>query len=559
MRLSEICLLVVFFLSLLNTTNVLAQKLIVSSYKELSTDISAREHEVSDVNDEPCALIKIYTGFTGLKIDGNRGVEKTQQQPGCLWVWVGQGTRQIKISLEGYPMLPYYFTNGLKSSNVYSIELNSDQLFSITVNTFQIEADVTLKDKKHKSNQPIENLAEGEYTIMVTKIGYKTVYDTITVNSKSIFFSYELERTKQSIMKVNTNPTGSLILIDGEVVGNSPFQGHYFPGEHRIQISLTDYASLDTTVLFEPEKTGGFTFNLRKNVGWISVLTYPTEATISIDGKVTTEKSVKLNADKNHELVVSKAYYRDYNEVFRVTSNETLTKTVSLKLAEGQLSFIVEPQTTHIKTIDRNKEERSWQGNKVIDLPTGKYALEAKVKGYKPYETEFTIAKDKKEYLRYNMEAKKLSYASAGIFSMLMPGTGQFYTQRNKVGTAFMVSTLAAAGATGYLFLTTFLQSNTYTDARDAYSNSTDPNAIPNLRTTMKNEYNKYNNMVAQRNMVMYIAGGLYVLNIIDAVVFAKYHDPNRVKKNDVSDRLRFNVGPGPDMKSGGFYVSYNF
>lgn len=76
MRLNKVIFALVLLFSLLNTTNIFAQKLIVSNYKHHPTDISAREYEVMDINDEPCALIKIYTGFKGLKVDGNRGVEK---------------------------------------------------------------------------------------------------------------------------------------------------------------------------------------------------------------------------------------------------------------------------------------------------------------------------------------------------------------------------------------------------------------------------------------------------------------------------------------------------
>ena len=43
---------------------------------------------------------------------------------------------------------------------------------------------------------------------------------------------------------------------------------------------------------------------MRKNVGWIQIVTFPVGAAIFIDGKPAQTAIVKLNADKNHELLI---------------------------------------------------------------------------------------------------------------------------------------------------------------------------------------------------------------------------------------------------------------
>ena len=111
-------ILLIAFILISSFSQLFGQELSVKNFKENITDISARENQVLDVNGDPCALIKIYTGVKGLEIDGNRGVEKKDERSGVVWVWLPEGTRQLKISKERMPMLVYPLPMELKKSTV---------------------------------------------------------------------------------------------------------------------------------------------------------------------------------------------------------------------------------------------------------------------------------------------------------------------------------------------------------------------------------------------------------------------------------------------------------
>lgn len=542
--------------NLLIINNVFSQKFIVSDFKELTTDISAREHKVLDVNDEPCALIKIYTSFKNLTIEGNRGVEKTEQHKGVLWIWVAQGTRQLKISNDNMPMLPYYFKSGLKASTVYSIELSSDQLFSIVINTHSIPASVTINSKTYKTNETIAGLPKGEYVIHISTLGYNSLTDTIQVSKEKLFFSYKLKKVKQNVLTITTIPYRCLLFIDGEQIGYTNFSGYYYPDKYHIQISKADYSTIDTTIIFDPLIQGTFNFKLTKNIGWVSASSLP-PGIIAIDGKYKTTNYVKLNADKLHELIIKKPYYKTYKETFKLTRGDTLDKTITLEKKKGQLSFIIKPDTTQITLTDRFKLETKWTGNKVIDLPIGAFQLEATAKGYYKLDTAFVIKEDKHEYLTYSLNPKKFSTVGAGFFSMLFPGAGQYYTQRNTTGTLYLITTLSLAGATGYMYMQTENQTDTYLKAQEEYKNETNTDLIPQKRKTMDDAYKKYTNLEKQRNMLLYTTAGIYLFNIIDAVVFAKHYAP--ILPKNISDNFHFNIGATPKLNSANFLVSYKF
>ncbi|MCK9206894.1 MAG: PEGA domain-containing protein, partial [Salinivirgaceae bacterium] len=268
-----------------------SQKLIVSNFKEQPTDISAREFEVLDVNDEPCALLKVYTGFKNIKVDGNRGIEKLEEKNGEVWIWVSHGTRQLKFSKEGFPLLPFYFENELEKSTVYALGLSSDEMHSIVIHTGTETADVFIANKKYTSNVTIPGFSEGNYPVKIVKLGYKTIFDTLRVTKDNLYFSYSLEPIQQQKLKIKSIPTGAFLIINGQPVGNTDFTGFYYPGEYRIQLSKKDYLPIDTLIVFESSKSSEVLLTMEKNFAWLRFYAKPTTARIMLDGNLVTNLS----------------------------------------------------------------------------------------------------------------------------------------------------------------------------------------------------------------------------------------------------------------------------
>lgn len=556
MKLKIVYLSIFSFLFLLNTSAIFGQKLVVNNFQKIPTDISAREHKVTDINDEACALLKIYTGLKDLKIDGNMGVEKTEQRPGVLWVWVNHGTRQLKISKDNMPMLPFYIPSALDESTVYSFELTTDELFSIVINTQNVEAAVTIKTEKYKSNMPITDLPAGQYIISISAFGYVPIKDTIQVDKKNLFFKYILKEAKQSVLTITTSPKNCILFINGEQIGLTDYSRHHYPGDYKLRISAQDYLSLDTNIVFDPLKQNTFNFTLTRSVGWLNVKSTPT-ASIVVDGKTAYSDNIKLSARTPHQLKITKPLYNDYFETFNITANDTSVKNIVLEKISGQFSFIIEPKSTPVKIIDRHNIETNWIGETVKDLPIGKYQLEARKKGYKKLETTFTIITNENKHLSLALKPKKFSRLGAGVLSMLLPGTGQYYSQRNGVGTLYLITTGSLAAATGILNMNANHLSETYLDAQESYRNETDPFFIDSRREDMDRAYEKYLDANDQKNTFLYITAGVYILNVIDAIVFAKRHKPDL--KNGITDNFKFKVGTNPKLSSAGFYVSYKF
>ncbi len=532
-----------------------SQKLIVTNFKEIPTDISAREFEVLDVNDEPCALIKVYTGLKNLKVDGNRGVAKMEEKNGEVWIWVSHGTRQLKFTKDGFPLLPFYFDNELEKSTVYSIELSSDELYSIVVHTGTEVADVFISAKKYSSNTTIPGFLAGNYPLKVVKLGYKTIFDTLRITKENLYFTYSLEPMQQEKLKIKSNPSGSFLIINGQPIGQTDFIGFYYPGEYRIQLSLKDHLPIDTNIIFDPSIGSEFNFLMRPNFAWIRINTKPSNAQIVMDGKVSANPgNFKLDLGIPHQLIVQAPNFRKFQEALHLQNGDSISRMIQLIPQKGELAFIVEPEFSNIHVINERDSMESWTGSKVINLPVGKYKMDINEKGYYQLDTTFQIHDAQRTTMNLVLTERNFNRFTGGALSALFPGSGQFYAQRQKMGYVYMVSTLVLAGASGFFYIDANKKSRTYQDAQTDYLNESNINNIERARNAMNQAYSDYESSAKVRNTMLTSAGIVYLINIIDAVLFTKYHAPSRKNADD-----KTKVGFYNNPQSFGVNVTYTF
>jgi len=560
-------ILSIAFLLITGFSQLIGQELSVKNFKENMTDVSARENQVLDVNGEPCALVKIYTGIKGLEIDGNRGIEKKDERSGVVWVWLPDGTSQLKLSKERMPMLVYPLPKELEKSTVYSFELSSDQLFSVIINTGNVNSDVFINDSTYITNTTISGLPEGEYPIRIKKLGYLVIEDTISVNESNLYFTYTLKQSKQDVLKINSDPDGAVVLMNGEHVGFTNFSGYHFPGEYHLQITKKDYLTIDTTIVFDPAIQNTFSFKIIKNTGWLNAIVKPSGSMITVDGVSVLPGIKEINAGTGHNIIVNKQRYRAFSEAFEVPRGDTLVMNITLKYQQGDFSFVIDPDDADIRlakekeeitiVVDKEFEEKKWNGNTQITMPAGQYSLKAKRKGYVKKDTSFRIDDAKTTYVSMILPPKKLTRGSAIALSVLFPGMGQFYSQRNGAGTGYLTAGLLGSAASGYYFLLTEGLAKDYNDARSAYINESNIGFIPQKREDMDNAYQSYQDAVKMRDLCIGITAGIWFVNIVDAAVFARMYKP--VLQGSVGNTGSYRLAASPGINSVGASFSIRF
>ncbi|MCD6566165.1 MAG: hypothetical protein J7K53_09520, partial [Bacteroidales bacterium] len=358
-----------------------------------------------------------------------------------------------------------------------------------------------------------------------------------------------------------------VVLMNGEHVGFTNFSGYHFPGEYHLQITKKDYLTIDTTIVFDPAIQNTFSFKIIKNTGWLNAIVKPSGSMITVDGVSVLPGIKEINAGTGHNIIVNKQRYRAFSEAFEVPRGDTLVMNITLKYQQGDFSFVIDPDDADIRlakekeeitiVVDKEFEEKKWNGNTQITMPAGQYSLKAKRKGYVKKDTSFRIDDAKTTYVSMILPPKKLTRGSAIALSVLFPGMGQFYSQRNGAGTGYLTAGLLGSAASGYYFLLTEGLAKDYNDARSAYINESNIGFIPQKREDMDNAYQSYQDAVKMRDLCIGITAGIWFVNIVDAAVFARMYKP--VLQGSVGNTGSYRLAASPGINSVGASFSIRF
>ena len=111
-----------FFL-LLGVGFAQAQELKVSAFQRMDRDLLARTQERLDLNDEPCAIVRVsVANAKNYAFEGNV-IGDVVYKPGEAIVYMSQGSRNITIKSDEFGSLKYEFTQKLEKQVVYKLEL----------------------------------------------------------------------------------------------------------------------------------------------------------------------------------------------------------------------------------------------------------------------------------------------------------------------------------------------------------------------------------------------------------------------------------------------------
>lgn len=113
-------------LMLLNISAVVAQKLTVESFALAAADLSAATEQRLDLNEQPCALVKVQLAVRGAIFDGNC-IGKTPFKAGEYWVYMTQGSQRLKVMHPNFLPLSVEFDDygvpSLEGKHTYVLTL----------------------------------------------------------------------------------------------------------------------------------------------------------------------------------------------------------------------------------------------------------------------------------------------------------------------------------------------------------------------------------------------------------------------------------------------------
>ncbi len=341
------------------------------------------------------AYILVHSEVPNLRFDSNRRIDKVNKINSGDWeVWLPAGTHILKIYADGFIGIEMPPTNfGRKKSyemNIkaigYGASINADEnlveiIFSCNEDSIYSsygEFAPTLS----VSNIISYKLPAGEYNFTFQKKGYEDIKKTVDVKESGSYEislkqgeSSQISMMLPGIVMVTSNPVGAEILVNGQKIGNTPFQGDIVSGIHQIEIRKTLYYPEIVSITVEPGKVQTITQELKPRFGYLSIKSNVQNSTVYLDDKPIGKTPInKIEVESgNHKVRVDADLYYTFNQDLVLNDNDEKSIVAHLKPNFGYLYVTSLPEDSAIVYLDG--KEVGYTPYKNDRLTSGKYLL----------------------------------------------------------------------------------------------------------------------------------------------------------------------------------------
>ena len=176
-----------------------AQELKVKSFSLAATDISAQTQQRKDLNDEPCALVKVQFVGDILDVEGNV-IKPLVKKGNETWAYMTHGSQQMKVLTKDYlPIMVNFSSFGIsqvEKNKTYVLVLAKpvggaesalQQNQSLIIRYTPSTATVLVDNKMVRGNNGVAKttLPVGQHSFVVFCDGYESEEGTVKLKASA--------------------------------------------------------------------------------------------------------------------------------------------------------------------------------------------------------------------------------------------------------------------------------------------------------------------------------------------------------------------------------------
>ncbi len=404
-------------LNLLMLLFVIAGNLVING-QQLNREMKLENlQESSKINPESeKAYIIVKSEVPKLRFDSNRRIDKVNQLNSGEWeIWLPAGTHILKIYADGFVGIEIPATNyGRKKCYEMTIKAvgfagnyNADENLIETV--FECSEDSIYSSYGDfaptltVSNIIAYKLPEGKYNFTFSKKGFEDIKKEIEVKeAQSINLTFvkgsssQFKYTLPGIIAVTSNPAGAEIIINGQKIGNTPFQGDFVSGKHKVELRKPLYYTEIIDITVEQGKIQTIYRELKSKFGYITVSSNIPNSTVLVDDKPIGNAPIdkKVVESGKHKIKIDADLYISFIEEFELADGEEKIIKAELKPNFGSLYVKSLPEDSAIVYLDdKQVGVTPYKNDKLL---SGKYMLKVTKKLFNVVEEQIVIENEKK-------------------------------------------------------------------------------------------------------------------------------------------------------------------
>ncbi len=318
------------------------------------------------------------------------------------------GTLTVRVSQTGYYDAEQSFTVGEAEAQDFPVELQElPGIVNLEVSGANgpLGGAVVTLDGNDLGRSPLRALEipPGTYTLAVTADRYQPATQEITILGRQTVNDLSISLAPAwAAVSISTTPPGAEIMIDGQVLGSTPYTAEVLEGEHELTLKLPAHKAWqdDLTIIAGQDQTLPPVV-LERADGLVFVRSQPSGANVTINGEFRgqTPLEVALAPGRAHELTLFRSGYSPATRRVETRPDEDQDITVPLVPITSTVRIIAEPAEAELYV------DGVFKGvaNQTLELMAASQIIEIRQEGYVPYTGSFTSRPGLEQELRVTL------------------------------------------------------------------------------------------------------------------------------------------------------------
>ncbi len=325
----------------------------------------------------------------------------------------------IKLILVSFVLLSFPLFAG------EGVQRYGDTIHNVSIQISPFDAECKINGSVVVPNE-VDKLPAGDYTVVLTKNGYKSYTNKFTVSKDNRHFLFIMEPEKITGLLVKTDPSGASVYIDGEFKGTSD-AGFLLPvKKYKVKVELEKYLPVEQEIDgTQPAKLYTLNLKLQKNTGFLKINSNMKDLIVEIDGEVTKQETQYELVSGNHSVRVTAANCSEYTTQVAISRGKTTSIKANLEKLTGEVILYVTPSDASVVIGVAN-----YENARKFELEPGNYKMFLSSDLYDTKTIDLIVQKGKTQ--RLNVQLVK----NAGMLSMTRkPETAKILIDGRDYGT----------------------------------------------------------------------------------------------------------------------------
>jgi formylglycine-generating enzyme required for sulfatase activity len=250
----------------------------------------------------------------------------------------------------------------------------------------------------------IEEIEAGTRTVEITAKRYLPFTATLEVRGKRLEETLDAKLTPAwADFTLASTPAGATVSVDGKTLGTTPFTGELIHGARKIGVTLKGYKPWSRAITVVAGQAVHIPdVALAQADGVLEVVTNPSGAAITVDGRFRGEAPVKIAVSPNreHRITAMKAGYAPRTASAQAAPDGVESVALQLEPELADINLITDPADAELLV----NGQPAGTATQRLSLPTHEHEIIVRKAGYATYRTVVTPRKGVDKHLRITLK-----------------------------------------------------------------------------------------------------------------------------------------------------------